>query len=107
VRKYLENGVLPALGTDSLASNPELSLWREMQVLAEEHEGVDAAAIFAMATRGGAEALGLGDRLGTLESGKDADLLAVPIPGYVSTASQIYDYLVTTGRALQPVRLEH
>jgi len=107
VRQYLENGILPALGTDSLASNPELSLWREMQILAEEHEGIDATAIFAMATRGGAEALGLGDRLGTLEPGKDADLLAVPVPGHVGTASQIYNYLVTTGSALQPVRLEH
>jgi len=105
VRQYLENGILPALGTDSLASNPELSLWREMRILAEEHEGVDAAAIFAMATRGGAEALGL-DRLGTLEPGKNADLLAVPVPGHVGTASQIYDYLVTTGSDLQPVRLE-
>ncbi len=107
VQHYLDNGILPALGTDSLASNPELSLWREMQILAADHEGVEAAAIFSMATRGGAEALGLGDRLGTLEPGKDADLLVIPLPGHVASVSQVYEHLVTTGSALQPARIEH
>ncbi len=106
VQQYLENGILPALGTDSLASNPELSIWREMQILAEEHAEVDTAAIFAMATLGGAEALGLGNRLGTLESGKDADLLAIPLSQEKMTAAQVYDYLVTTGSRLQPLRIQ-
>lgn len=107
VRQYLENGILPALGTDSLASNPELSIWREMRILAEEHADVDTAAIFAMATRGGAEALGLGDRLGTLEPGKDADLLAVPVPSQTITASQVYDHLVTASSTIEPTRRVH
>ena len=106
VQQYLENGMLPALGTDSLASNPELSLWREMQILAEAHAEVDTAAIFAMATRGGAEALGLERRLGTLEPGKDADLLAVPLPHETLTAAQVYQHLVTTGSRLQPLRIQ-
>jgi len=105
-QQYLENGILPALGTDSLASNPELSLWREMQILAEAHTEVDTAAIFAMATRGGAEALGLEKRLGTLEPGKDADLLAVPLPQEKLTAAQVYQHLVTTGSRLQPLRIQ-
>ena len=50
VPQYLAAGLLPALGTDSLASNPQLSLWREMALLAEDHPGIDAEAIFAMAT---------------------------------------------------------
>ena len=106
VQQYLENGILPALGTDSLASNPELSIWREMQILAEEYTEVDTATIFAMATRGGAEALGLENRLGTLEPGKDADLLAVPLPQEKMTTAQVYDYLVTTGSRLQPLRIQ-
>lgn len=106
VQQYLENGILPALGTDSLASNPELSIWREMQILAEAHAAVDTAAIFAMATRGGAEALGLDSRLGTLEPGKDADLLSVSLPQKKMTAAQVYDYLVTTGSRLKPVRIQ-
>ena len=59
VENYLRRGILPALGTDSLTSNPVLSLWREMRLLAEEHPAVDPADILRMATLGGAEALGL------------------------------------------------
>jgi len=106
VAQYLEHGILPALGTDSLASNPELSIWREMQLLATAHTEVDPALIFAMATRGGAEALGVGDRLGTLEPGKEADLLLVPVPVHQATAAQVYTHLVTTGSALVPQRLQ-
>jgi len=107
VARYLDHGILPALGTDSLASNPELSLWREMQILAEDHPGVEAAVIFAMATRGGAESLGQGHRLGTLEPGKDADLLTVPLPPGPLDPSRIMAYLVTTGSAMAPERIEH
>lgn len=98
-------GILPALGTDSLASNPHLSLWREMQLLTEDHPGIDPATIFAMATRGGAEALGLGDRYGVLEPGRQADLLAVPLPPTAATAAAVHAHLVTAGDAAAPVRI--
>lgn len=106
VQAYLDHGILPALGTDSLASNPELSLWREMQLLATAHPTVEHAEIFAMATRGGAEALGLDNRLGTLEAAKDADLLLVPVPPQTTTAGQVYAHMVTRGSALAPSRLQ-
>jgi cytosine/adenosine deaminase-related metal-dependent hydrolase len=106
VQRYLENGILPALGTDSLASNPELSLWREMQILAKEHPEVDPATIFAMATQGGAEALGEGNRFGTLEFGKNADLLAIAMPSPTMTAAQVYNHLVTFGSAMAPLRIQ-
>ncbi len=107
VRQYLEHRILPALGTDSLASNPELSLWREMQLLAEDQPDIDPAAIFAMATRGGAEALGLGDCLGALEPGKDADVLIVPLPAATRTVAQVYGHLISAGAAIHPTRAEH
>lgn len=105
VRDYLDSGILPALGTDSLASNPKLSLWREMRILAESHPTVMPSEIFKMATLGGAEALGLGHRLGALEPGKDADLLAVPIPGTLKNPDQVCYFLVHTGDLLQPARI--
>lgn len=79
VQGYLQHGILPALGTDSPASNPVLSLWQEMHLLASAPDAPDAATIFAMATMGGALALGLNDQLGSLEPGKEADILVVPL----------------------------
>jgi cytosine/adenosine deaminase-related metal-dependent hydrolase len=97
VERYLRKGILPALGTDSLTSNPELSIRREMGLLAEEHQGVDPADILRMATLGGAEVLGLERMLGSLEAGKKAEILAVELPGHIKCASDIQKYLVVHG----------
>jgi cytosine/adenosine deaminase-related metal-dependent hydrolase len=102
VGRYLEQGLRPALGTDSLASNPELSMWREMRLLAEDHPEVDHGDILAMATRNGAGALGLEDDYGTLEPGKKASFLAVPLENTLRDEAEILDYLVTTGAAICP-----
>jgi aminodeoxyfutalosine deaminase len=105
VQTYLDHGILPALGTDSLASNPELSLWREMRLLAEMHPTVSGADIFTMATLGGAVSLGLAHRLGALEPGKDADLLVVPISGSPGNDEQVYQFLVHAGGLHEPARI--
>jgi len=105
LRQYLDRGILPALGTDSLASNPEVSLWREMALLAANFMDVDPTIVFAMATRGGAEALSLGDLLGTLDSGKEADLLTVQLPGPATEALQVCRYLVSAGPAIRLARI--
>jgi cytosine/adenosine deaminase-related metal-dependent hydrolase len=102
VDQYLQAGMLPALGTDSLASNPEISMWREMQLLADDHPDVDPVDILTMATAGGAGALGLDLEVGTLEPGKQATFLSVLLPDRVKKASDVYDYLVTTGSSLHP-----
>lgn len=102
VKEYLQAGMLPALGTDSLASNPEISMWREMKLLAEDHPGVDPAEILSMATAGGAEALGLDFEIGTLEPGRQARFLAVSLPDTVNTTKTVYEYLVNTGSLIQP-----
>jgi cytosine/adenosine deaminase-related metal-dependent hydrolase len=70
-----EGGPL-ALGTDSLASTPDLSLWGEMATLAAHFPAVPAAAWLDAATRGGARALGLA-ACGTLAPGKRPGLLDV------------------------------
>ncbi len=105
LEQFLQAGMLPALGTDSVASNPELSLWREMSLLAETHPHVDPERIFAMATLGGAEALGLEQDRGSLAPEKEADILAVPIPAVVENASQLMDHLVNAGTNAHPKRV--
>ncbi|MCW5213555.1 amidohydrolase family protein, partial [Desulfobulbus sp. TB] len=96
VAKYFK-GILPALGTDSLTSNPELSIWREMRLLAEEHPAVAPADILRMATLGGAEALGLDGRVGSLEVGKTAAFQAVDLAGSmrnISSSADLAEHLV-------------
>jgi cytosine/adenosine deaminase-related metal-dependent hydrolase len=64
-----ERGARVVLGTDSRASNPDLSLFRELQWLHGRFPQMPVSDLVAMATRDAAEALGLGDRLGRLTPG--------------------------------------
>ncbi|MCA9249050.1 MAG: amidohydrolase family protein [Planctomycetales bacterium] len=73
----LNQGVRVALGTDSRASNPDLSLLAEMRFVAREFNHLDPKIILAMGTIAGAEALGRDDACGSIEVGKQADLVAV------------------------------
>lgn len=66
-----------ALGTDGLVSCPALNLLTELALMREKHPALPAREILAMATVHGARALGRLDRCGTLEVGKQADLIAV------------------------------
>ncbi len=88
VSKLLARGVNVALGTDSAASNNDLNLFAEMQsaALLGKLTAADAAALPAadalyMATMGGARALGLEQEIGSLEPGKQADIIAVDLSG--------------------------
>jgi cytosine/adenosine deaminase-related metal-dependent hydrolase len=65
-----------ALGTDSLASNEDLDLRREMRLLREAFPWIAPALVWEMATVGGAAALGAAGEVGVLASGARADLVA-------------------------------
>lgn len=82
LNKFLIAGITVGLGTDSLASSPSLSMWDEMRYAYQIHRrnGVTAEDIFRLATINGAKALGLDKEIGTLEPGKKADIIAVPLP---------------------------
>ena len=78
----LAHGIPVGLGTDSLASAPSLDLWDEMRAALAAHAGrLDPSAALEMGTLGGARALDMADRVGSLEAGKDADLIAVAAGG--------------------------
>lgn len=77
-------GVNLALGSDGCASNNDLDMFGEMRTAALLAKGVandasafDAAFALQAATLNGAKALGLGDRIGSIVPGKQADLTAV------------------------------
>jgi cytosine/adenosine deaminase-related metal-dependent hydrolase len=79
-RDFLKRGIRVALGTDSLASNPDLNILAEARFVHERHPDVDAAALLRMITLSGAEALGWQEQTGSLSPGKSADLAIVPLP---------------------------
>jgi cytosine/adenosine deaminase-related metal-dependent hydrolase len=76
----LSRGINVCLGTDSRASNPDLSMLAEMRYAGEHHPDVAPATILQMATVAGARALGLDGELGSLDVGKRADLALVRLP---------------------------
>ena len=73
-------GVRVAVGTDSLASNPDLDVLAEIRMLRLTNPRVPVAQLLKMATLHGAEALGFAEECGSLEPGKSADFVAVPLP---------------------------
>ena len=76
-RDMLAAGINVCLGTDSLASNPDLSVLREAQLL-HQRDGLDAHIALEMITRRGAIALGLGEYTGILSPDKYADMIILP-----------------------------
>lgn len=89
-------GINLCLGTDSLASVSSLSMFDEMAFVSKCFPIVSPARIFHMATLGGAAALGLDDRMGTLTPGKQARLVYLDIQA--SKASQVVETLVNFSR---------
>ena len=80
-----------ALGTDSLASAPDLNMFAELAEARRLAPRVPARTLLESATRRGAAALGFEDDYGTLEVGKRAQIIAVAVPPEVS---DVEEYLV-------------
>lgn len=74
-------GVPVALGTDSRASNPDLSILAEMRHVAAHHPEIPTAKLLELGTVAGARALGLDAHVGTLELGKVANFTVVGLDG--------------------------
>jgi cytosine/adenosine deaminase-related metal-dependent hydrolase len=79
VPKLLASGIPIALGTDSLATSPDIDVFNEVAVLRQEHPELSPAAALRIATLNGASALGLAKELGTIDAGKLAALAVVAL----------------------------
>ncbi len=84
VPDLLAAGVAVGLGTDGAASNNNLDMFEEMDTAAklgklvrQDATAMPAKTVFHMATLGGASALGMAERVGSLETGKLADIVLV------------------------------
>ena len=84
VADMLAAGVAVGLGTDGAASNNDLDMWEEMRLAAflqkvdrMDPKVLSAPTVLRMATRGGADAIGLGDEIGSLRAGMRGDIIQV------------------------------
>ncbi len=106
VVKMLRAGVKVTFGTDGAASNNDLNILSEMSTAAKLHKAVsedptalDAKTALLMATRWGAEVLGLGKVAGSIEEGKAADLVMVNLnKPHLIPLYNIYSHIVYTMR---------
>lgn len=120
-------GVNVAIGTDGAASNNTLDMFAEMRLAAllakgasGDPEAIPAVRTLTMATLNGARALGLEDRIGSIEPGKSADFAAVSLDGpetlpvhnvisqlvYAAGRHQVSDVWVAGRRIVRDHRIE-
>ena len=86
VVKYRAAGLRVGIGTDGCASSNDLDMFAAMRLTAnlarlvrDDPAAISANEVLRMATIDGAQALGLGDRIGTVEIGKEADLVLLDL----------------------------
>lgn len=88
IERFLRSGVRLAVGTDSLASAPDLNLFSELALMRRLAPSAPARRLLACATLRGAEALGFDDEFGAITPGRRADLIGVRIPAGVGDVEE-------------------
>ena len=103
IASYKARGVSVALGTDGASSNNNLNMFEEMHVaalLGRLGGRVSPYEVLSMATIDGARALSLDDRIGTLEVGKEADLIMVNLKQpHLTPHNDLFSALVYSAQA--------
>ena len=102
VPSFRRAGVRTTLGTDGPVSSNDLDLWSTLRLGAVLHKGVgedprlmSSREVFAHATIEGARALGMGERIGSIESGKEADLVIIDLDRpHLVPLHDVYAHLV-------------
>ena len=92
IEDFYNYGVKVAIGTDSLASAPDLNVCAELATMRALAPTVSAGALLDSATRQGARALGFDADYGTIEPGKSGRLLAIDVP---ADTEDVEEYLVS------------
>src|SRR3979411_1492281 len=97
LEQLLKAGITVGLGSD-VAGGPELNMWQVMRAAIEVQKARAAyepnlrplrpSEAFYLATHGGARALGKANIIGTLDAGKEADLIVVDLPALLPYPNQ-------------------
>ena len=107
VPRMLSAGVRVTFGTDGAASNNDLNILSEMSTAAKLHKAIaqdptvlDSKTVLLMATRWGAEALGLGNKIGSIEKWKAADVIVIDLKRpHLTPLYDIYSHIVYSAMA--------
>jgi 5-methylthioadenosine/S-adenosylhomocysteine deaminase len=102
IPKMIKAGVKVSFGTDGAASNNDLAVLGDMATAAKVHKAaakdptaLNAKTSLLMATRWGAEALGFGDLLGSIEKGKFADVISIDFrKPHLTPVYDVYSHVV-------------
>ena len=106
IPKLLNAGVKVAFGTDGAASNNDLSILGEMSTAAKVHKAIsgdptvlDSKTALLMATKNGADIIGLGDKIGSFKTGKQADIVIADLnKPHLSPIYDIYSHITYSMR---------
>ena len=127
ITNYMKQGLTVGLGTDSCSSSNDLNMWSLMRLaanlvsLTQGAENVDLVKLLRCATVDGAKATGLDDRIGSIEVGKEADLITIDLRAlhltpvhnvlallfYAVDKSDVKDVWVNGNRVVDNRRLVH
>jgi 5-methylthioadenosine/S-adenosylhomocysteine deaminase len=107
VPQMLKAGVAVGLGTDGAASNNDLDMWEEIdtaaklqKLMSNDPKVLPAEEALSLATIGGARALHMEGQIGSLETGKRADIVIVDLDALNQTPRyNIYSHLVYATKA--------
>jgi len=97
---FLSNSLRTGIGSDSAASNNRFDLFEEARFALLQQRSSQGKPVFReeqileLLTIGGARALRMEDRIGSLEAGKLADIIAVRIPPSYSAAEQVVRHII-------------
>jgi len=106
VPEMLKHGIKLGLGTDGCASNNDMDMFREMDTAAKIHKVtaldptvMSAGTVLKMATIGGAKVLGLDKLIGSIEAGKQADIILIDMnQPHLTPLYNCYSQLVYAAR---------
>jgi 5-methylthioadenosine/S-adenosylhomocysteine deaminase len=107
IPEMLKAGVKVTFGTDGAASNNDLSILSEMSTAAKLHKAMskdptalDSKTALLMATRWGAEVLGLGNKTGSIEKDKFADITMINLKKpHLAPIYDVYSHIVYSAMA--------
>ncbi|HUI30092.1 MAG TPA: amidohydrolase family protein [Candidatus Acidoferrales bacterium] len=96
ISRFMKSGIRVMLGTDSLASSPDLDMFAEMSSFyGEYHDVLNPSAVFRMATTDPSEFLGIKNLYGEIAPGKSASVVFAP---FAEKKENVFEFLVSEAK---------